>query len=70
MGTTKNQPEADSEPDVDSVMSVLNRALNACRQVVKVSLKTLDATPQQQGVAQSLTSPLGGIIHPFTLNLA
>uniref|UniRef100_H3CQ85 Steroid receptor RNA activator 1 n=1 Tax=Tetraodon nigroviridis TaxID=99883 RepID=H3CQ85_TETNG len=34
-GTAKGQPEADTEPDMDSVMSVLNLALNACRQAVK-----------------------------------
>uniref|UniRef100_H2T2W5 Steroid receptor RNA activator 1 n=1 Tax=Takifugu rubripes TaxID=31033 RepID=H2T2W5_TAKRU len=35
VGTIQSQPEADGEPDGDSVLSVLNCALTACRQVVK-----------------------------------
>lgn len=44
VGTIQSQPEADGEPDGDSVLSVLNCALTACRQVVKVSVKSLDTT--------------------------
>lgn len=48
LGTIQSPPEADGEPDKDSVLSVLNCALTACRQVVKVSVKSLDTTTQQQ----------------------
>lgn len=49
IGPVMSQREADSsrlesEPNIDCVVLVLNRALAACRQVVKVSLKP----PQQQ----------------------
>lgn len=58
-GTLKSQPEADGEPDGDSVLSVLNCALAACRRAVKVSLKPLDTTTQQR------TEGVLCIIHQF-----
>lgn len=48
--------QSESEPDVDGVVLVLNRALAACRQTVKVSVKP----PQQQGAPHTrLGSTLG-----------